>query len=182
MKKLKSLLGVAAIGLATLTSAQAQTNLLSGDLGRVGTDLWNDIETIAPFTTNGQATVAMGYGMNTASKNQIEVLLLTVPVSQNVAIGAVGGHMGSTWYEGGASVSYGITNTIPILGKIRSYAGDGVVYNLKANEPANYAFAGMQKTWDISSKFDAGMGYIVGNTSDRPGMDILIGGHLTFKW
>ena len=154
----------------------------ASDLERVGTDLWNDFLAAKPFTTNGNATLQIGYGLNTASGHQVEGAILTVPMSSHVSVGALVYHIGSEWSEGAATVSLGTTNNIVIIGQVRSFAGDGVAYNVERGEMANYAFAGEEKDFDISSKFHAGIGYLIANTSDRQGVDIVGGIHLTYWW
>lgn len=200
MKTKLLLIGVAAIMLATV-SLKAQTvttvpNLLDTnslnsvvpqtgvvhDLALAGEDAWSNIKLAMPFTTNGQATLRIGVGVNTDSKKEVTAFMLTVPVSQNVAIGIVAANIGSTFYEGGANLTLGMTNNWPVIGTVRSFAGDGVVYDFIKRNPANYAFAGFEKDWYISSRWEVGVAVIAANTSDRAGVDLIGGAHLTYWW
>ncbi len=153
-----------------------------GELGAAGKDLWNDITLMKPFTTNGNATVRAFGGMNTSTKDLIFGAMVTVPISDNFAIGALVADKGGTFYEGGANLSFGVTNNWPILGMVKSFAGDGIVYNFETREPANYAFAGFEKEWKLSDRIDLGIGVVTANTSDSPGIDIIGGVHLTYWW
>lgn len=200
MKKLL-LIGVAAL-LATV-NIQAQTNVaqvpnlldtnspvLAGlvghgvgqDLELAALDLYGDIKLAQPFTTNGQATAYAFGGMNTSSKETVYGVMVTVPVSDHIALGGVVGNIGGTFYEGGVNISFGITNNWPVLGTVRSFAGDGVVYDFIGRQPANYAFTGFQKTWVFGTKWEAGLGVVAANTSDLAGVDAVAGAHVTYKW
>jgi len=199
--KIKLLIGVAAIVLATV-SIKAQTNTtqvpnlldtsslnslvpqtgVAHDLALAGEDIYSDITLAMPFSTNGNATLRIGAGINTASKQEVTALMLTVPVSQTVAVGFVVANIGSTFYEGGANLSLGMTNNWPVLGAVRSFVGDGVVYDFINRNPANYAFTGFEKDWTISSRWQIGAAIIAANTSDRSGVDIIGGLHVTYWW
>jgi len=152
------------------------------NLGLAALDLYADIKAAQPFTTNGNATARAFGGANTSDKKLIFGLMVTVPVTDKIAIGALVAHRGSQWYEGGANLSYGVTNTLPIIGACREFAGDGLVYNFTTREPANYTFAGIARDWVISSKWSAGAALITANTSDESGVDVLLGLHATYTW
>jgi hypothetical protein len=154
---------------------------VSQDLSQVTSDLLTEIKAMQPFTTNGNATAKIALGENTASKNLVTALLVEVPVTAHTSIGAVGALIGGTPYEGGLNGSYGVTNNWFILGPVRSFVGDGAVYNFKAGEPANYSFTGFERTWS-SGNWDFGGGLAMANTSDQPGVDLLIGVHATYWW
>ena len=169
-----------------LTNQMSLDNLLgqvsvSKDLSQVTSDLLAEIEAMQPFTTNGNATAKLAAGENTSSKQLVLALLVEVPVTPHTSIGAIGAFVGGTPYEGGLNGSYGVTNNWFILGPVRSFAGDGPVYNFKAGEAANYSFAGFEKTW-TSGRWDFGAGVAMANTSDQPGVDLLIGVHATYWW
>jgi len=167
-------------------SSQAQTNgpttPLGADFSKLGSDVIAAFESMKPFTTNGEATAAFGYGMNTASKEQIEALIVTVPTGDITAIGFGGYHIGSEWADANVNLQFGVKKTIPIIGVVRMFAGDGLAYSFKRDEPANIVLTGVQKDWDISPKFHAGIGGIMANTSDRPGVDLIAGAHFTYHW
>ena len=154
---------------------------VSKDLTQVTSDLLAEIEAMQPFTTNGNATAKLAAGENTSSKQLVLALLVEVPVTPHTSIGALGAFVGGTPYEGGLNGSYGVTNNWFILGPVRSFAGDGPVYNFKAHEAANYSFAGFEKTW-TSGRWDFGGGVAMANTSDQPGVDLLVGLHATYWW
>jgi hypothetical protein len=154
---------------------------VSKDLSQVTSDLLTEIKAMQPFTTNGNATAKIALGENTASKQLVTALLMEVPVTAHTSVGAVGAFIGGTPYEGGLNGSYGVTNNWFILGPVRSFAGDGAVYNFKAGEPANYSFAGFERTWS-SGNWDFGCGLAMANTSDQPGVDLLLGVHATYWW
>lgn len=152
------------------------------DLKLAALDLYGDFKLAKPFTTNGQATARVFAGMNTTSHELIYGAMVTVPVTDHLAIGGVVASIGGQFYEGGANVSYGVTNSLPVIGDYQAFAGDGIVYNFISRAPANYAFAGFQKTWILGSKWDLGVGVVTANTSDRAGIDVLGGLHLTYWW
>lgn len=152
------------------------------DLELAGKDLYAQFLNMKPFTTNGQATVRAFGGLNTTSREIIYGAMVTVPVSDTFAVGAIVASIGGEFYEGGANLSFGVTKSLPVIGVYRAFAGDGVVYNFISREPANYAFGGFEKTWVLSSKLEIGTGFVTANTSDRGGVDILGGMHITYHW
>jgi len=200
MKKTISIIGIAVLsGLAMVSSLSAQTNQVpnllgtnsatqiigqispSADVAKLGSDIYTELGQMIPFTTNGNATAKFAAGENSSSKKLVLALAVEVPVTANTAIGFVGAYAGGTPYEGGLNVTYGITNSWPVLGAVRSFAGDGGVYNFKTDEPANYSFAGFEKSW-TSGNWDYGIGAVIANTSDQAGVDILGGFHVTYWW
>jgi hypothetical protein len=160
-------------------SGQTQKDLIAA-----GKDIWSTFQHLRPFTTNGNATVRIGIGQNTTSHEWVEAVMVTLPLNESGSLnaGVVGANIGGTFYEGGANLSIGVTNNWPLLGTVKTIAGDGVVYNFRRHEPANYAFAGFEKEWRISSRWEAGVGIVTANTSDQPGVDIIGGVHLTYWW
>ncbi|HTA30717.1 MAG TPA: hypothetical protein VK731_09525 [Candidatus Cybelea sp.] len=153
---------------------------LIGDLEAAGVDLYHDALTAKPYAlADSQATLQLGGGVNTSTKNLVFAGILTVPMTNGVRIGAIIAHIGSQWYEGGANLSYGITKDYPVIGNATAFAGDGVVYDFITRNPANYAFSGFEKEWTINAHWKIGAGVVVANTSDRAGVDILGGLHAT---
>lgn len=169
----------------TSSTAAASTNSTTGFWDNVALgakDLGNDILALKPFTTNGSATVRIGVGMNTAERKEVTAVMITLPVSEHVGIGIVTANIGSKFYEGGANLTLGATNDVPVIGTVEFVAGDGIVYDFANRNPANYSFTGVEKNWRISSKFELDAGVIVANTSDHSGVDILLGVGLTYWW
>jgi hypothetical protein len=172
----------------TTTNASGGTTSITNPsswtlLQLAGGNLLSIAETMKPFTTNGEYLLQVGVGKNTADKNWIEVVQLTVPVSTNVAIGVVGYHKGSKFYEGGGDLQWGLVKSFPVIGNVRLFVGDGIVYNFKTRSPANYALTGGDKDWDICQWLHFGVGIAIANTSDTPGADYIGGGHFDiFPW
>jgi len=156
------------------------TNSVLHDLSLTAQDFATYIK-LMPFTTNSAVTLRLGAGENTSTHELVEAATLTVPISANAGVGIIGAHLGNEWLEGGLSLSFGTTNTLPVLGDVAMFAGDGVVYDFITRAPANYAFAGMEKDWVISPKLNFGIGGVTANTSTRSGVDLLGGFHFTFK-
>lgn len=184
MKLNRNLIILAALTALALWAApaQAQTGVVN-DLEAAGKDLYTDFLTAKPYAlTNSQATLQLGGGINTSTKNIVVAGILTVPMTNNVRIGAIVAHIGSQWYEGGANVSYAVTKDYPVIGMATAFAGDGIVYDFVTRAPANYAFAGAEKEWTVNTKWKIGCGVVTANTSDRPGVDLLAGLHATLKW
>lgn len=154
----------------------------NADLAKLGGDLWQDVLNLQPLTTNGVGTAYLGYGRNLSTKNNIFAAMFTMPTSAHTAIGVAGYHMGSTWAEGAVSLQITATNTVPILGALHYFVADGPAWSFSQNGIVNFASSGIQKDWDISSRWHAGLGAVIANTSDRPGVDVIIGGHLTYHW
>jgi len=173
--------------------AQQQTNtppvkvvmkskMLGSDLSKFGTDLVESFLTIQPFTTNGEAHLQFGGAINTQTKEPIEAVLLSIPTSTHTAVGFGGYHIGSDWADANANLQFGITNHIPFIGIVRTFVGDGAAWNFTRSEVANFSFTGQEKNWVIGSRFEAGVGYAICNTSDRAGIDILGGAHIGLKY
>ena len=191
-----SLIGIAVASLAGLafftTPAQAQNNPTNAEtasttnpgfwqsLANAGEAAWQDVG--VPLETNSIVGLRAGYGLNTATHHQIEALQITAPISQYVSIGFVGAHYGSEWLYGGATVTLGITENLPVLGTVQEFAGDGVVYDFENLTPANYSYTGVEKYWTVNSDLTLGIGAIVANVSSQSGVDILGGGNLTWHF
>ena len=192
MKKLKcSLISLlAALGLASTAAAQTNANNTAGsvtpngltnsvwaDLGKIGSDLGSELANLTSPTL-----VSAGGGINTATRTPVYAAMIAFPASDKVYVGAVGAYIGSTFYEGGLNLSYNAVNKWPVLGEIRSAAGDGPVWNFKRNAAANYLFTSHEKWFVISKKLSAEIGVCVANTSDMSGVDIIGGGGLQLTW
>lgn len=177
--------------ITSLATANAQTNgapeLPGFGLGPGAQTILQDFLALAPFTTNGQATVQFGAGKNTQTHEWVEAVAVTVPMTEHTAIGMGGYHFGAfdatgDWGVVNFNMSLGITNSLYFIGSVRTFAGDGVAYDCTQNHVANFAFAGQSKDWKLGEKFNAGVGYTAANISDRPGVNLLIGVHGTLKW
>ena len=189
--KTSRILWVILVIAAFLTGMKSQaqtTNTLpaipgvGADVSKLGGDLWDAFLTMKPFTTNGEATVQIGAGKNLTSGEWIEVVAVTVPTSDYTAIGFTGFHIGNEWADGSVSLQLGMTNNLPVLGVTRSFIEAGPSYNFTTKQVGAFTGAGQQKEWVISTRWKLGVGYWVGNTSDRPGVDIIGGGHFTYHW
>jgi hypothetical protein len=75
-----------------------------------------------------------------------------------------------------------VTKAYPLVGNATIAAGDGVVYDFISRAPANYVFTDIYKEWKINPQWTIGCGLTAGNTSDRPGVDLLGGLHVTCHW
>jgi hypothetical protein len=192
--KNKIIIGLAALLCAGGLTVQAQTvtnaptlaavtNGVSSDLTKLGADLLADFDSVYPLTTNGEATLLAGGGKGTAkSSHWIEALDLNVPLSQTVSVTAIGDHIGSSWQEGGGTLTFSRTDNWPIVGKVTESIGDGGVYDFKAKGMANYLYTQYDKEWDISKRLYVHAGVAVANISSVSGVQIIAGGGLTFHW
>ena len=160
-------------------------------LDGINTNLWNGIEDLKPFTTNREAQLQLGFGKNTVTHEKIYAGALTVPLDDNFGAGLVAYRIGSEWAVGAVTLSYGVTNTMPIFGRVRSFMEDGWAKNYSKNEYANFFSAGQSKDfaltkpgggWWLFKDPHVGLGYTIANTSDRPGVDIIGGIHIRSKF
>ncbi|HEV2435746.1 MAG TPA: hypothetical protein VG077_07085 [Verrucomicrobiae bacterium] len=156
------------------------TNSAWSDFKKLGQDGWLAFAAMKPFTSNNVYQLQFGYGANLSSREQIEAVLLTVPVGKNLAIGFGGYHIGSEWADCSAALSYGIDYALPLIGTVHQFVGDGPAWSFKSSQVVNTAYTGLQKTWDVNSWLDLGIGGVLGNTSDRSGVDLIGGGHVIF--
>jgi hypothetical protein len=192
MNKIKTFGSGALLLLACAFTATAQTNApnlsavtngMSSDLTKLGSDLLLDFKNIYPLTTNGEATVLLAAGKGTAkSSHWVEAVDLNVPLSKMVSVTVIGDHIGSTWQEGGGTLTLSRTDNWPLIGTVNESIGDGAVYDFKAHGMANYLYTQYDKKWDISNKFYIHAGVAVANISSVSGVEILAGGGLTFHW
>jgi hypothetical protein len=193
-----AVIGVAALSLAAGSlTVTAQTNTVTppttsgffGDLGAVGAAVWADVTTLQVFTTNSDAMLQIGGGVNTSQANQgIVAVALTVPLSTtsnslgsfSTAVGCFGAYSGAgVWEDGAASVQIGQEWTVPVLGNVYQFVEDGAAHNWKTGAYGNFAATGFEKTWTINENVDFGAGVLAANDSTRSGVDILGGFHLT---
>jgi hypothetical protein len=158
------------------------TNLLSADFDKLLDDTYNDVITLQPFTTNGIGTAYAGTGINTSTKQAIFVTAVSFPLNDVAGIGAVAGYTDGSFYEGGLNFQLTTTNNWPVIKMVRSTAGDGMVYNFRKHEPANYLFSGFEKQFTISRKWSAGLSVIAANTSDITGIAIIGVADVTYRW
>src|SRR5271168_2462313 len=131
MKKL-FLIILAAISVAGYSQAQTATNqpILLPPIGltnglspnhgiAAAQELWYGIEDLAPFTTNGLATVQIGYGRNFSDHHQIEALAVDVPMNTNqsltVSATIIGEHYGNQWSEGGGTLTFSHSGDAPVI-------------------------------------------------------------------
>lgn len=173
MRKLLYCISFFLVFLVTPVLATDSTNNTAGPVQK--NFLTNTIS--SPFIS-----ARIGYGINSANKNQVFAMSASMPLSSKTQVGLVGAYIGKSFYEGGLNLSYGATNNLPYLGTIYSYAGDGMIYNFRKGEIANYAFSGINKDWIISSKCSFGIGIAVANTSDMSGLDFLIGTDIIWRF
>jgi hypothetical protein len=184
---------VIALGLAALLfvgTANAQTNspimatniLGNNPVGVAVQDVVNIAKPLAPYLLNSNITLSLGGGENTSSHSAVALGILTVPVGSQTSLGIIGGYANGGWYEGGAAVQWGVTNVWPVLGTVRSIAGDGIVYNIANREPANYSYGGFEKSWVVNNQWTIGASIVTANTSDAAGVDIIGFLSATYHW
>lgn len=154
---------------------------VASGLGSIAVDIWDDIETLQPFTSNSTAMLQVGGGVNTADSRQpIVAIALTIPLSSVVSVGCFGAYSGDgIWEDGAATVQFGQDAVWPVIGTVHEFIEDGVSHNWKNAEYGNFAGTGFQKTWALSANVSAGIGALVANDSTRPGVYALFGAHLT---
>lgn len=205
MKKFRfSLVGVAMLALATITT-RAQTwptNQITpaatttstnaapptasagtwADLLKTFEDLDSDLIQPLNLDTNKIISLRAGAGINTVDHRPVVAIMATVPVSALAAVGFVGAYANNSFQEGGADLTLGVTNDVPMLGTMQEFAGDGVVYDFRRNGIANYSFTGIEKYFTLSQNATLGFGAVIANTSDEPGIDIIAGGNFTFNF
>jgi hypothetical protein len=195
--KVKVIVAVVAVCTAAYL-ANAQTNTVStdntnpapvtassgtwADLEKLGGDFYGDLIEPLELDTNQIISLRAGGGINTVDHRPVVALMATVPVSTVAGIGFVGAYGNNSWYEGGADLTLGVTNTVPILGTLQEFAGDGVVYDFRTSSVANYSFSGIEKYFTLSPRAALGFGVVVANTSDVSGVDIIGGGNLTIQF
>jgi hypothetical protein len=195
--KFIKLLIIGAVLAAAVTSYAESTNTVTaptqgqllGDLGQVGEDIWADISTLQLFTTNSDAMLQVGGGINTAQPHQgIVAVALTVPLatasnslgSFTASAGCFGAYSGDgVWEDGAAAFQIGQAYTIPVIGTVYQFAEDGLSHNWKTGDYGNFAATGFEKTWTINENIEIGAGAMVANDSTRNGVDLLGGAHLT---
>jgi hypothetical protein len=159
---------VADTNLVNLAGGTVSSSLRAGLL-----DLYGTAKLLWPLRTNGVADLTGFGGLNLSSRQTIYGAAITFHASDHSGIGILGANKGGQWFEGGITYSFSATNNWIILGKVRQFAGDGVVYNFKTREAANYAFLGFDKTFHLAPKWDLSLAPIVANTSDEAGVDLL---------
>jgi hypothetical protein len=167
------------IAFAGTVRAQS-TNSFWGDVAKVGEDGYADLILPLQLDTNDIVSFSAGAGVNTANNRPVVALTATVPVSTYASVGFVGAYGNNSWYEGGVNLTLGITNSLPLLGQVQEFAGDGAVYDFRTSAVANYSFTGVSKSWQVSPSVVLGVGAIIANTSDQPGVDVIGGGNLTW--
>lgn len=170
---------IALILFALALTVSAQTNSDNPWL-RAGGDILNGLKSLTPGT-NSVYTLYAGYGQNTATKQQIEAMMFTMATTNNTGIGLVGAHIGNEWKYGGATITFGRTDNWGVFGNVREFIGDGVIYDFRTHDPANYFLSGIQKDWRIGN-FNIGAGAVVANRSNAQGIDIVGGGHFSFTF
>jgi hypothetical protein len=132
-------------------------------------------------TKTTEYSLYAGYGQNTSSGQQIEALMLTAKQPDAVAgLGVAGAHIGKTWQYGGANVTFGRNDNLPILGDCREYIGEGVIYDFRTHEPANYFLTGVDKDWIVFKTHHIGFGAVLDHRSNASGVDIIGGAHGSF--
>ena len=158
----------------TNASSVTLTNYLGSNPATLALqDIGNLVTPLAPYLTNNTATLSLGGGENLSSHSPVAVAMLTLPVSANASLGILGGYQNGTWYEGGAALQWGVTNNVPVIGNVRSFAGEGVVYDIANRAPANYSYGGFEKGWTISTNWTISASIVTANTSDTAGVNLL---------
>lgn len=182
MKLNKLTIGLVLAAGMTLSTHAAGTNVL-GNVQQAGMDLWNIFKSTLP---NGQSiyTPVVGYGINSSSGNQIEFGGVSISNTNGAGLLLVGGHIGSSWVYGGGGFQFSHTDNLPVIGNILGTTtesiGDGVIYDWKTHDPANYSFTSISKNWDIYKGHPLGVGFIMANRSNASGVDLLGAIHYSF--
>ena len=111
----------------------------------------------------------------------------SVPVTQQSAIGFGGAYIGNQWFDATVNLKLGTTFQYPLVGKVYNFVASGPdwafhsKYGLQTGVGA-YNFAGVEKTWDLSKKWNLTVGFAVGDISQLPGLTYAGGVQLNFKY
>jgi hypothetical protein len=159
----------------TTTVTNPVTSLLPGLPGVFGVIL-NNLVDDAPYVTNGKVSVDFAALFNSSNPKGTghvgEYGQLTLPMSQQSAVGLGGGYVAGHSFITPVTLTVGttLTNLPAAIGKVYSFVGDGVLYDFTGKQIGNWVCAGFYKNWTINNSVNLGLKVGTYNDSVVPGI------------
>ena len=172
-KQLFILITLAALCVIGKSWGQTSTNMPA--FAPALSDLGNLVNYLPTTNSIGQdINIRAGYGYNNSIHSGTEVFAANIVLAPALSIGGVIYRDNYGIDSGGVTMSINGGITLPLVGELDFFGGEGIGYSFRFHKPVNYLFTGVERPF-VFSGFRIAPGVTILNTTDRPGTDFILG-------